>query len=210
MDLIESSIKSIYGKKARVAKQTAKTRRLFSHGDFSASNFAGAVIRLRDPAFRSSSFDGVNFDNAMIVSGASSFQHASFDYASLRNVTLSAGPASFQCTRFVAADLTDATLTATGSAFQAGSLRDAILHRTVFQCGSISDFQVVDISNADFSGADLSAIKAEWLISGYFFDPPKYDRSTKFPTGFDPGDQKWKLLQNESDSVRKPNQPARK
>jgi uncharacterized protein YjbI with pentapeptide repeats len=122
-----------------------------------------------------------------------SFQGAVFDDSKLADTTLTGGVSDFQLASFIGADLTGAVLTGGGSSFQAATFERAKLNGARINCSGAS-FQAVNIDGAEFKDADLSALEGESLKSCHFNEPPIYSEKTKFPSGFDPVDQGWKLV----------------
>ena len=100
---------------------------------------------------------------------------------------------AFQLASFVNADLTGAVLTGGGSSFQGSTFEGSKLVGARLLCSGAS-FQAVDVTGANFRGADISTLEAESLKSCYFQSPPRYDGKTKFPVGFDPVDEDMEVV----------------
>jgi uncharacterized protein YjbI with pentapeptide repeats len=157
---------------------------------FEGVTLAGATLASPENAFQRTSFAGSDLERATLQGGTASFQLASFDGAKLVGAKLRGDNASFQHATFVGADLTGADLAAGASSFQQASFENASLSGAKL-AGSL---QVANLSGVNFAEADLSALTADDLASCYFRDPPRYDDSTKFPTGFDPVGQGWRRV----------------
>ncbi|MDB5384922.1 MAG: hypothetical protein JWM11_568 [Planctomycetaceae bacterium] len=153
---------------------------------FGDSKRRGAIIRRAGNSFQRENFASAVLDDATLEAGTASFQLACFDKASLRNAKLTGGISSFQGSTFVGADLSAARL---NGSFQMASFEHAILKRASWS----GSFQVCNISGAYFAGADLSEIDKSALESCYFAEAPTYRPDTKFPTGFDPISQGWRM-----------------
>ena len=106
-------------------------------------------------------------------------------------------PASEWCTheffRIQDTDVFHAAITVPGDCRRCLSFRDANLTKATIICGGRTAFVAVDIDNAKFEGANLTAIHAENLRSSYFASPPTYNSQTQFPAGFDPVNAGWRL-----------------
>jgi uncharacterized protein YjbI with pentapeptide repeats len=157
---------------------------------FEGVTLVGATLASPENAFQRTSFAGSDLRRATLQGGVSSFQLANFDGAKLEGAILRGGDASFQGATFVGADLAGADVAGGPISFAMASLENANLTGAKL-AGS---FQNANLSGANFAGADLSALNAGDLASCYFRDPPRYDDRTKFPAGFDPVGQGWRLV----------------
>jgi uncharacterized protein YjbI with pentapeptide repeats len=169
----------------------------FSETNFSGANLRGATLIGR-AAFQKANFANTDLQEANLKGDVASFSLANFNGAKLKDARLTGGGPSFQFAIFKNADLTGTRLQGGGSAFQWANFDDADLTGATILCNSFqSAFQVVNLNNTGFSGADLSAIDANALASCKFESetPPRYDAKTKFPEGFDPAGQGWTLIQ---------------
>ncbi len=164
--------------------------RLFWEAELEGSELVGITIASDSNAFQKASFRKCNLERANLTGGGAAFQSACFDEANLKGAKLVGEGSSFQRSSFVMADLTGATLSGGPASFQSASFEDAKL----FNAKLIGNFQVANISGAQFQGADLSAIEADNLASCYFENPPTYNSQTKFPIGFDPRKNSWMIV----------------
>lgn len=165
-------------------------QRSFWESSLDGSNLADTTVVHPGNIFQKASFRGCKLERATLKGGASSFQRACFDGATLINATLVGGVSSFQSSSFVDADLTDARLDGGPSSFQLASFENADMTGVTLK----GSFQLVNLSRARLQRADLSALDAYDLASAYFDKPPTYDAQTKFPAGFEPREQLWRLV----------------
>ena len=154
------------------------------------AHLRGVTIASPSNAFQRASFKKCDLENATLQGGDAAFQYVRFDNANLVNAKLTGGGASFQLATFVDADLTGASLTGGGASFQGSSFENA----TLVQARLIGSFQLVNISETRFEGADLSALDGHSLASCYFKEAPTYDAQTQFPDTFDPEAQLWRQV----------------
>ena len=192
VQLIEGMVERMYASRVPESKNKRSNRRLLSGSNFNGSNLQGITLSTQKPVMQSASLERANLENANISGGTSSFQNVSFENAKLRGAQLSGRGSSFQNANFAGADLTNATLSSAGASFQGCTFRGATMNGAIIKCGGGSDFQVNDITNADFSNADLTDIPADSLKRSYFADPPVYSDGTKFPVDFDAKGLGWK------------------
>lgn len=173
----------------------SKGRGFLSKVNLEGQDFRGVSITVGSSAFQKTWLVGANLQKTTIAAGGASFQFVRLDHANLQGANLSAGGSSFQLASFLGADLRGATLTGGGASFQGSSMREADLTGATIICPpNLSAFQGVDISSANFQGADISAVQALNLQSCYFSTPPKYDAKTKFAKDFDPVAADWELV----------------
>ena len=166
--------------------------RVFWMADLEGAHWSGVIFHSPTNAFQRASLRNCLLEDARLSADTSSFQLARFDGARLARAKLVGGDCSFQHATFVGADLRAAVLQGGAASFQGASFEGASL----VDARLIGSFQLVNINEANFSGADLSAVSAESLASCYFQTAPTYDRRTRFPAGFDPAQHLWRLKNN--------------
>ena len=169
----------------------------FQETDFTHARLKGIqLIGRASGAFQKAIFDGAFLESANLLGGVSAFQEARFDNASITNSSLGGDASAFQTASFKGAKFHSSKLTGSGPAFQKANFDDAKVVKTVIVCNSPTAFQGVRLNNAEFIEADLSSIDAQALASCEFdkATPPRYDAKTKFPEGFDPEEEGWKLI----------------
>lgn len=166
----------------------AGKKRTFSEAVFNRINMSGIQAT---GIFQKVAFEQCILRDAKLTGSDSSFQFANFHKCNLVDATLSGGGASFQLCSFAGADLSRATLSGGGASFQGASFENAIAIGTRIITTGGSAFQLVNLSSAQFQGADLSTIPKISLESCVFDAPPSYDDATRFPKGFDPKAQLW-------------------
>jgi uncharacterized protein YjbI with pentapeptide repeats len=163
--------------------------RVFAIPKFEGVSLRDMVIQGGTSSFQLTSFDNSDLTGTSLTGGGASFQEASFKNTILRNAKLVGGASSFQLAVFENADLSGATLVGN---LQSLSLKNATCVSATIQ----GSFQGANIDGAQFEGADLTGIERSALSSCYFATPPSYDAKTKFPDGFNPREQGWKLTAN--------------
>jgi len=168
---------------------------LLSRANLEAADLQGGVLVGMNSAFYLTVFNDADLQHASLTGGNAAFQGARFFRTNLTGAKLSGGVSAFQLASFVNADLTGAVLTGGGSSFQGSTFEGSKLVGARLVCSGAS-FQAVDVTDANFRGADISTLEAESLKSCYFQSPPRYDGKTKFPVGFDPVDEGWKQESN--------------
>lgn len=195
-----------------------RSANLLSHADLTGAQLRKAKLTGGLKAFYETKFDSADLTEARLT-GSAAFQKASFKHAKLAGATFDGGVASFQKARFDDANLVGARLVGGGSSFQEASFAQANLTGALLKgegtalqlvnldganctdlqviCTSAAAaFQVASLNDTRFAGADLSSLAWQSLKSCVFDSrhPPSYDDRTRFPDGFDPVKQGWKLL----------------
>jgi uncharacterized protein YjbI with pentapeptide repeats len=163
-------------------------RKSFYEANFSYANLKGAVLIGR-AAFQKASFESANLEDTLLKGGSAGLQIANFDGAIIKGTRLSG---SLQLATFRRARITDTRFEGMGPALQMSNFDDAQLTNTSFHGAS---FQAVSLNNTKFNDCDLGTIRSLDLQSSKFnpATPPRYDSVTRFPEGFDPEEQGWKL-----------------
>lgn len=166
-------------------------------GALSDACFDGTNLRsisILGGVFQQTSFNECDLREASLSGGNAAFQGAQFSNANLTNAKLTGGSASFQLASFANADLSGAVLTGGGHSLQGASFERAKLIGSQVRVSGFTAFQGVNINGTQFQDADLSTIDASSLESCYFETPPLYDKTTKFPIGFNPKAHGWSLV----------------
>ncbi|MFO0940846.1 MAG: pentapeptide repeat-containing protein [Pirellulales bacterium] len=166
--------------------------RNFWDANLEGTILSGTTLANDSNSFQRACFRNCKMNDVNLQGGGAAFQLACFDNADLSNSKLSGGSSSFQSATFFAANLTSAELRGMGSSFQGASFENAILNNAKLN----GDFGGCNLSGAKLLGTDLSAIESDNLKSCYFENPPTYDSKTVFPSGFNPAEQKWELVES--------------
>ncbi len=164
--------------------------------DFSSSDLNEVELSSR-AGFQKTNFGGSKLVKANLDGGDAGFQQCDFSRTDISSSQLRGGVASFQLASFASAVISDTTIEGGVSAFQGANFSYASLSNVALVSNSPVAFQGVSLNSTEFINVDLSTIDAEALKSCKFHEgtPPEYNSATKFPEGFDPKKQGWKLIE---------------